>query len=122
MTGFEIGKRLVELCKQGQNLQAIETLYSPEIVSVEAFSPPGMPAETRGLDAVLGKSKWWADNHVVHSAAVDGPYPNGNRFIVHFKYDVTNKPMQKRMQMDEMALYTVEDDKIVREEFFYGMG
>jgi len=34
MTTMEIGKELVVLCKQGKNQDAIDRLYSPEIVSV----------------------------------------------------------------------------------------
>ena len=122
MTALEVGKKLVELCQKGQNLIAIETLYSPNIVSVEAMDMPGMPAEMRGMEAIVGKNKWWMDNHEVHSASCEGPFPHGDRFIVRFTYDVTNKPSQKRMLMDEMALYAVENDKIVREEFFYVTG
>ena len=122
MTVMEVGKKLVEFCQKGENLKAIETLYSPNIVSVEAADMPGMPAEMRGMDAILGKNKWWTENHEVHSASCEGPFPHGNRFIVHFDYDVTNKPSQKRMQMNEMALYTVEGGKVVHEEFFYVTG
>ena len=52
MTALEVGKKLVELCQKGQNLTAIETLYSSNIVSVEAMDMPGMPAEMRGMEAV----------------------------------------------------------------------
>jgi ketosteroid isomerase-like protein len=119
MTTLEVGKKLVELCKQGKNDQAIETLYSQDIVCVEAAAMPNMPAEQRGLQAVLGKSKWFRENNEIHSATVDGPWPHGDRFIVHFKYDLTAKQDGKRRTMDEAALYTVKDGKIVREEFFY---
>ena len=54
-----------------------------------------------------------------------GPLAHGDRFIARFKFDVTPKsrPMAgKRFTMDETALYTVKDDKIVHEEFFYHMG
>ncbi len=122
MSTMEVGNKLVELCKQGQNLQAIETLYAPDIVSVEAMTMPNMPAEMNGIEAIKGKTKWWLENHEVHSSACEGPYPHGDRFIVRFQYDVTNKPSQRRMQMDEMALFTVKDGKIAREEFFYAMG
>jgi hypothetical protein len=57
--------------------------------------------------------------HEVHSANVTGPWPHGDRFIVGFQYDVTNKPSGKRMKLDEVGLYTVSKGKIVREEFFY---
>ena len=122
MTVMEIGKKLVEFCQKGENLKAIETLYSPNIVSVEAMDMPGMPAEMHGIEAIVGKNKWWLENHEIHSASCEGPFPHGNRFIVHFAYDVTNKPTQKRMQMNEMALYTVDGGKIIHEEFFYVTG
>jgi len=122
MTTMEVGNKLVELCKKGENLKAVETLYSPDIVSVEAAATPAMPAEMKGMEAIKGKNKWWLDNHEVHSAACEGPYPHGDRFIVRFTYDITNKQSKKRMKMDEMALYTVKGGKIAREEFFYAMG
>ena len=122
MTTLEVGKKLVELCKAGKNDVAKDTLYAPEIVSVEAGGPPGQDPTSTGLQAVLAKGKWWADNHEIHSATIDGPYPNGDQFIVKFVYDVTLKSASKRFMMEEMALFTVKDDKIVREVFFYAMG
>lgn len=122
MNAFEVGQKLVELCKQGKNQEAMETLYSPDIVSVEAAEMPGLPREMRGYQAVAGKGKWWSENHTIHSAETEGPWPNGDRFIARFKYDVTNKPSGKRFLMDEVGLYTVANGKIVREEFFYPTG
>ncbi len=122
-TTLEVGKQLVDLCNQGKNDDAVETLYHKDIVSVEAASPPSMPAEVRGLAALHERPKWWRDNHTIHSAKHEGPFPNGDRFIVRFTYDVTSKPMgNKRFTLDEMGLYTVEDGKIVREEYFYVTG
>ena len=118
-TTLEIAKKYVELCSTGQNHVALETLFSPDAVSIEAASMPGLPAEVRGLKAVIEKGKHWIENHEVHGATVDGPWPNGERFIVRFGYDVTNKPSGRRMKMEEAALFTVDKGKIVREEFFY---
>lgn len=122
MSTLDIAKKYVELCKVHKNHEIIETLFSPEVVSVEAGAPPGTSAETRGAKAVAEKSKEWMANHEVHSASVDGPWPNGDKFIVRFSYDVTNKPSGRRFQLDEAALFTVAGGKIVREEFFYAMG
>ena len=118
MDTIEIANKFVELCKQGRNSEA-KAMYAADAVSVEAFATPGAPQESKGLAALQAKGEWWRANHEIHSALVTGPWPNGNRFIVGFQYDVTNKPSGQRMKLDEAALYTIENGKIVREEFFY---
>lgn len=124
MTVKEIGDELVALCKQGKNLEAIEKLYSPDIVSVEAAAMSNMPQTQTGIEAIKGKNKWWMENHEMHGAEVNGPFPNGDQFIVHFKFDVTPKcggQAGQRMCMEEMGLFTVKDGKVAKEEFFYSM-
>ena len=118
MSTIEIARKYVELCKKGQNDAALE-LFSSDAVSIEAMDMPGFPKEARGLKAIIEKGKRWNENNEVHSASVDGPWPNGNRFIVRFAFDVTNKQTGRRNKMDETGLFTVENGKIVREEFFY---
>jgi ketosteroid isomerase-like protein len=122
MSTMDIAKKYVELCKTHKNQEIIETLFSPEVVSVEAGAPPGTSAETKGAKAVAEKSKEWMANHEVHSSKVEGPWPNGDKFIVRFSFDVTNKPSGRRFAMEEAGLFTVKGEKIVREEFFYAMG
>jgi ketosteroid isomerase-like protein len=109
----------VELCQAGKNEACLDELYANDAVSVEAAAMPGMDRVVKGLDGLRAKSKQWEQNNVVHGAEVNGPYPNENRFAVRFKYDVTNKPTGKRSTMEEVALFTVENGKITREEFFY---
>lgn len=121
MSTMDIAKKLVELCRQGKNAEARDTLYSPEIVSVEAGAPPGGQRESVGIEAVRAKSAWWADNNVIHSANITGPWPHDDRFIVGFQYEVTYKPTGQRLKLDEVGLYWVRDGKIVREEYFYSM-
>ena len=119
MTTLEIGKELVELCRAGKNDEALTRLFSDDIESVENMDTPGMGRVQKGIQAIRAKGAWWIENNEVHDALVEGPYPNGDRFIVRFKYDTTAKATGVRSVMDEAALYTVADGKIVKEEFFY---
>ncbi len=117
-----VGQQVVDLCRAGENLKAIETLYADDVVSVESMEGPGHPRRLEGHEAVLGKSKWWVENHEVHGAEIKGPYPHGDdRFALWMYYDVTFKPAGKRMQMDEIGVYTVANGKVVLEEFYYAM-
>jgi len=121
MTTKEVADTLVKLCSAGKFDEAVETLYSPDIVSMEAGAPPGQSRETKGLTAVKAKGEWWTANHEVHSAKVEGPLVAGSHFAVTFKLDVTFKPQSKRFTMEEVAVYKVADGKVVYEEFFYNM-
>jgi len=121
MSTMDIAGKMVELCKQGKNDEAVTTLFAADAVSVEAGAPPGGVRETVGIPGIRAKGDWWRDNHEIHSGSVTGPWPHDDRYIVGFRYDVTFKPTGQRMVMDEVGLYTVKDGKIVREEFFYAM-
>jgi ketosteroid isomerase-like protein len=122
-TATDVGNELVALCQAGKNLECINTLYADDIVSVEAFAPPGTDRTVKGIEAIRGKHDWWTKNHVVHSAETYGPYPHGDdKFAVRFVYDITHKPTERRVMMDEVAVFTVANGKIVREEFYYKGG
>ncbi|MBX7185574.1 MAG: nuclear transport factor 2 family protein [Vicinamibacteria bacterium] len=124
MTTKEIADQLVALCRAGRNIEAVDTLLSADVVSVEARGDETMPAQMSGRDVIRGKNQWWLDNHKIHSAEVKGPFPNGDRFAVIYNFVVTPVvgPMAgKKMRMEEVALYTVADGKVTREEFFYDM-
>ena len=119
MTTQDVADKLVKLCKEGKNEEAVDLLYSPDIVSVESMAAPDGSHEVKGVAAVKGKGKWWNDNHEVHSAKVEGPLVAGPYFSVRFTYDITNKPSGNRMVLDELAMYHVTGGKIDREQFFY---
>ena len=119
MTTMEIGTELVALCRQNKNLEAIDTLYSRSIESIEAEPLPQMGKIQKGIDAIKTKNQRWIENSDIHRAEVNGPFPNGDQFIVYFSYDFTSKHTGSRRTMSEMGLYTVKDGKIVEEKFFY---
>jgi ketosteroid isomerase-like protein len=117
MATKDVAEGLVRLCKEGKFEEAIREYYSEKIVSVE---PSGDPATVTGIAAVIGKAEWWHANFDVHSMEVSEPYVNGHHFAVRFILDATFKPAGKRSTMDEIALYTVEEGKIVHEMFLFG--
>jgi ketosteroid isomerase-like protein len=114
-----VANELVSLCRAGRNLDAIAKLYSPKVVSIEPVGSEAMPAEMTGIDAIRQKNEWWFENYEVNSAEVNGPFVGGEQFAVQYVFDTTFKPTGQRAEMAEMALYTVKDGKIVREQFFY---
>lgn len=115
-----IGKRLVELCNAGKGLEAVDTLYDEKIVSVEAEGSPELPARMEGLREVRGKNSWFYENHDVHRSVASGPFcgPQQDRFALRFELDATFKPSGQRLQLSELAVYTVAGGKIVHEEFW----
>ena len=116
-----IANELVALCREGRNGEAVEKFYADNIVTVEsANGPDNSAAEQHGIQAVRNKGQWWIDNNDVHSAVVNGPFISAdNQFAVEYTYDTTFKPTGARGTMHEMALYTVENGRIVHEHFFY---
>ncbi|MGH7502731.1 MAG: SnoaL-like domain-containing protein [Longimicrobiales bacterium] len=122
MSVKDVADGLVERCRQGDFLGAVDRFYGDDIVSIEPVGSAEVPAELRGKTAVRGKNEWWDENHQVHSVDVRGPFIGDNEFAVQYNMDVTNKTNGQRMQMKEVALYEVKGDRIVREQFFYNPG
>jgi hypothetical protein len=114
-----VAQELVSLCRARRNLDAINKLYSPKIVSVEPVGDENMPAEITGLDAIRQKNQWWFENNELHGTEVNGPFIGDDQFAVQYIFDTTFKPTGERNRMTEMALYRVKDGKIIHEQFFY---
>ena len=117
MNTQEVANRLVELCRQGKNEDAINELYADNVVSRE---PAGSPMElTEGKEAVLGKTQYWHSTvEEVHSGEVSDPIVSGNFFSCTMDMDVTYKE-HGRMEMNEVCVFEVKDGQIVSEQFFY---
>src|SRR5213082_2373981 len=116
-TTEEVATKLVDYCRKGEWMKAVDDLYGKDIVSVEAHAMENMPAEMRGIDQVRGKTDWWEKNMEVHSAKVGGPFVAGDTFVVQFDVDATDRNSKERMHMSEVGIYTVKDDKIAHERF-----
>jgi hypothetical protein len=120
MTTAEVANRYVALCREGKYLEALEELYADDIISVEPMELGDLPRELHGKKAVRDKNVWWFDVNELHNGMVTGPFLSPDRFSVIFSLDWTVKSTGERRHFDEIAVYTVSDGKIVREEFLYG--
>jgi ketosteroid isomerase-like protein len=118
MNTQQVAERLVALCREGKNLDAINELYSDDILS---FESTGDHKEISGKQNVIEKNNmWFSSVEEMHSAHVSDPIIGGNFFSVSMSYDVTYKQVG-RMAMEEIAVYEVKDGKVVFEHFFYSM-
>jgi len=117
MNTQQVADRLVALCREGKNADAINELYDENIVSLE---PKGTPMEhTEGIAGVLGKTNYWYSTvEEVHSGKVSDPIVTGDWFAVTMEMDVTYKGMGRSV-MNEVATYQVKNGKIVFEQFLY---
>lgn len=87
--------------------------WSPGCVSVE-----GDGSVHEGREAMQKKVDWWFDTVTLHSCTPEGPWVGPEGFAIKYTVDCKAKDGSwPRMQMDEIAYYTVSDGKIVREQF-----
>lgn len=120
MNTQEVANRLVALCRQGQNMQAVEELYAPNVVSREVAGAPNELVE--GFENVKAKSvQWYEMVETVHGGSVSDPVVAGNHFSCAMTMDITMKG-QARSTIEEVCVYEVKDGKIVGEQFFYPAG
>lgn len=116
-TPGEIGRDVVALFNAGDWARIEAKWWSPKVVSVEG---EGVNMAWSGKPAVDAKNKWWIDSHDMHGAYAEGPYVGSSGFGIKFRMEFTERETGKRWVMDELGFYTVQDGKIVREEFMYG--
>jgi hypothetical protein len=115
-----VAGKFMELCKQGKHFEVMRTMYAPEMVSVE-----GDGKQFVGKEAVIHKSEVWQGNNTVQSQDLRGPFFCGDasassgRFGVYSSVEFTPKAGGERQRHEEVGLYTVKNDQIAREEFFY---
>lgn len=117
----DVAHALVEHCRTGQEMTGLDLLYDPEAESVEALPLAGRETGmVKGVQAIKDKHHWWSSAFEVHGSIVEGPYLHGlNRFALVFSMEATERATGNRTLMREVAIYTVEAGKIIREEFFY---
>ncbi|MEO1041076.1 MAG: SnoaL-like domain-containing protein [Pseudomonadota bacterium] len=115
-----IAEALVANCRAGRDRDNINAFYADDAVSVEAIAPPGGEREKKGISAIHGKHDFWQDTMEELESSAEGPFYDGaGRFSVIFKAQARDRTSEEIIDLHEVAVYTVEGGKIVREEFFY---
>ena len=114
----EIAEKLLQHCRNHTEAQGLEELYAENAVSVEPMAMEGQSPISEGRAAIRAKHDWWNANMTVHGADMEGPFLNGNKFAVVFDIDAEDRNSGQRWKAKEVALYEVEEGRIVRESFF----
>lgn len=117
MSTKQVADQLIEMCRKGENIKAVEQLYADNCKSIE------MPEVTNqiisGKQAIIKKTQDWFNSvQEIHSGHISDPLVAGNFFTCTMVFDVTFKE-RGRINMEEVCIYEVENGKIISEQFFY---
>jgi len=115
-TPQEIGESLVALFNAGKSDEAESTWYHRKIESIEEDG-----SVFKGWKGVQEKGKWWKENFTVLSMRASALYVCSTGFTVVYTGRVR---MADGTEVDgnECGVYTVEDGRIVREQFMKWSG
>jgi hypothetical protein len=113
----DIANEIVALLRAGKDEEVARRYWSPSVRSIEAA---GQDPIAEGAKAVTRKGEWFVANNEVHGVKAEGPFVNGDQFAVRLTYEMTPKDTGQRKTLDEVALYTIANGKIVEERFLYG--
>ncbi len=117
----DIAYGCIELWNQLKFREAYETYYSDDAVKIEPVAWEEHANEVSGKAAMADHEEWLADEWVtIHSVKIaEGPFIGANGFSVIIENDFTMRDTGERHVFREVGVYTIENGKIVREEFLY---
>ena len=118
---IDIAYGCIALWNQEKFREAYEAYYAEDAVKCEPTVIGDYPNEIQGRDTLADQEEFIqsgiATPHSIHVA--EGPFIGANGFSVIIKSDFTINATGERHIFREVGVYTVEDGKIVREEFLY---
>lgn len=121
MTTHEIARQYQEMMNLRKFLEIQEKLYDDQVVSQEPEKAAslGIAVVTYGLDAVKAKGVARRSTiETVHTYVCSEPLIAGDFFSVVLKQEITFKG-KPRMTLEEIGVFQVKNEKIVKEQFFY---
>jgi hypothetical protein len=116
---LEVAQSVAALVGEGKLEEVEQRWLAPGIVSVEGL---GASLAWSGKKNVLAKYRTWEADHEIHAMDVEGPWVGATGFALKYRIDVSQKSTGQRSHMEEIAVYTVRNGKIVREEFHFRAG
>jgi ketosteroid isomerase-like protein len=106
-------QHLVELVEQGRMLEAIETYYGENVAMQENLDPP-----TVGLEANIERERTFFGSLLSAKFRAISVTVEGDRAAINWVFDYTTADGQ-RYRMDQMAVQTWRDGKIIHERYIY---
>lgn len=114
----EIGAAVVANINAGRPDKVIwDKFWSPVVTSVEGS---GVALAWSGRKAMEAKCEGWLAANTIHGCSAEGPFVGATGFSIKLRMDTQDRQSGKRTLMEEIAVYTVANGKIIREEFMYG--
>lgn len=111
----EIASRLIELLHAGRNSDAYSELYADDAECIEAD-----PDRSRaGLAGLVSDMREFENAHEFSYECIDGPVIAGSSFALGLRFTARPSAGGESFTVDELAVYTVDNGRIVREQFFY---
>lgn len=118
MTTQEVADKFHQYAQKGDWAGAEKELYAEDVTAIEPEHTPE-PRIVTGREAITKKNEQMMQAvETMHGGYSHPPVVAGKHFAVAMGMDVTMKG-QGRMNMDEIAVYEVKDDKIAKAQFFY---
>lgn len=115
-TPAQIGAEVAALLRSGTKDPVIWDKWwdADRITSIE-----GDGSTWTGRTALEEKAAAWEAENEVTGFEVKGPFVGATGFALHFGVTIKPRNGGDPMQMTEVAVYTVENGKVIREEFMY---
>lgn len=115
-TIVEITNRLSSLLNELKFVEAYTELFSEH---AESIDPIYKNEPLKGLAGLIEREKKFLASTEIHDFKISEPIFAGNYFSVVISIDFTTSG-RERQKVEEIAVYKVENGKIVSQQFFIG--
>ncbi len=112
----EIAGDYAAMVAAGQMEQAAQKYWADDIVTAEAM--PGAMATTTGKAEAMAKAEAWYAAHEIHGFRSEGPFVNGDSFLILMDMEVTSKDGE-HSRIREIVSYRVAGGQVVEERYYY---